>query len=89
VRGRGVAAPALLHALIHPSAWNKNSRKFTLTILYSSRPSGQEILTSPARSRVVADHSELDDPCAPRPHVPTPAYYPGLRAERRSTMPAL
>ena len=27
-RGRGVAAPALLHALIHPSAWNRYSANF-------------------------------------------------------------
>jgi hypothetical protein len=30
---RGVAAPALPLSLIHPSAWNRHSRKFTCRIL--------------------------------------------------------
>ena len=30
-RGRGLTAPALLHALIHRSAWKLNSRNFAFT----------------------------------------------------------
>jgi len=37
-RGRGVAAPALLHALIHLSAWNRNSPKFISKILHILTP---------------------------------------------------
>src|SRR5215203_3380742 len=34
-QGRGIVAPALLFALIHPSAWNRYSRKFTCRILHN------------------------------------------------------
>src|SRR5215218_7422791 len=37
-KGWGVAAPALPYALIHPSAWNRNSRKFISKILYIPAP---------------------------------------------------
>ena|SRR5215217_2642939 len=38
LEGRGVAAPALLLALIHRSAWNGDSRKFISKILHRGAP---------------------------------------------------
>jgi hypothetical protein len=35
---RGLAASALLYALIHRSAWNRDSRKFTCRILHTHTP---------------------------------------------------
>jgi hypothetical protein len=43
-----MAAPALLYALIHPSAWNWNSRKFGCSILHRSCLSGR-VFTIPLR----------------------------------------
>src|SRR5829696_2431353 len=37
-QGRGIVAPALLFALIHPSAWNRYSRKFISKILHTHTP---------------------------------------------------
>jgi len=37
-QGRGIVAPDLLYALIHRSAWNKNSRKFISRILHNLTP---------------------------------------------------
>jgi hypothetical protein len=36
--GRGLAASALSLALIHPSAWNRCSRKFVYEILHTRTP---------------------------------------------------
>jgi hypothetical protein len=33
-----IVVSALLHALIHPSAWNRNSRKYISKIVYSLTP---------------------------------------------------
>ena len=35
--GRGLVAPALLYALIHPSAWKGHSANFALTEFYEVR----------------------------------------------------
>ena len=52
VRPGLVAAPALLNALIHRSAWKEYSRKFAGTILYIRSPIGPETVasTGPKRS---------------------------------------
>jgi hypothetical protein len=42
VRPGLVAAPALLNALIHRSAWKENSPKFISTKLHSPGPNGLE-----------------------------------------------
>src|SRR5215208_1038103 len=53
VEGRTVAAPALLIALIHRSAWNRNSRKFGVSISparhrpYTKRDGGKHLLVLP------------------------------------------
>ena len=48
MEGRGVAAPALLHALIHRSAWNSNSANFAF---YDSAKQPRFLILNPPLQR--------------------------------------
>jgi hypothetical protein len=87
--GRGVAASALLLALIHPSAWNWNSRKSISRKLHSPTPN---TLESPAATPPLLDRPHA--PCNSKPCVSkilnigtrTLGYRPStLRHQGRST----
>ena len=56
MKGRGLAASALLSALIHPSAWKENSQTSISTILHKSRWK-ETLWLSETRLRREGDHN--------------------------------